>query len=124
MPSVRLLLVCLRLGGASPGGTVFQFCLRYPPGGNLLRYWEAFFDREIWERAVYWYTRALECERHDDRGGFVLPDAYGFLPCIQLCVCYSKLGRQEDAQFYNELNRGCKIDTLLLFQMEKEKLIF
>ncbi|RKJ40466.1 glycosyltransferase [Acutalibacter sp. 1XD8-33] len=61
-----------------------------------------FLDRECWERAAYWYVRALECERRDDRGGFVLPDAYGYLPCIQLCVCYSRLGRQEEARRYNE----------------------
>lgn len=61
-----------------------------------------FLDRELWERAAYWYARALECPRQDGRGGFVLPEAYGFLPCIQLCVCYSRMGRQEEARLYNE----------------------
>ena len=61
-----------------------------------------FLDRQLWEQAAYWYHRALECPRQDSRGGFVLPEAYGFLPCIQLCVCYSRLGRQEEAQAYNE----------------------
>lgn len=61
-----------------------------------------FLDRSLWMQAAYWYHRALECERRDDRGGFVLPDAYGYLPCIQLCVCCSRLGRQEEAQVYNE----------------------
>ncbi len=61
-----------------------------------------FLDRKLWEQAAYWYARALECERRDDRGGFVMPDAYGFLPCIQLCVCYSRLGREKEAQLYNE----------------------
>lgn len=61
-----------------------------------------FFDRELWERSAYWYSRALECPRRDDSGAFVSPDAYGFLPCIQLCVCCSRLGRQEEARLYNE----------------------
>lgn len=65
-----------------------------------------FLDRQLWERAAYWYSRALECERRDDRGGFVLPEAYGYLPCIQLCVCYSRLGRQEEAREYNERAAG------------------
>lgn len=61
-----------------------------------------FFDRELWERAAYWYQQALRCPRRDDRGGFVSPDAYGYLPCIQLCVCYDKLGQREEAQRWNE----------------------
>ncbi len=70
-----------------------------------------FFDRELWDRAAYWYTRALECERQDRRGGFVLPEAYGFLPCIQLCVCCSRLGRQEEARLYNERAAGFQPDS-------------
>ena len=79
-----------------------SFCYDLPRAETCCDIGKHFFDREVWERAAYWYARALECERHDDRGGFVLPDAYGFLPCIQLCVCYSRLGRQKEAQLYNE----------------------
>jgi len=61
-----------------------------------------FFSREAWEQAAYWYQQALACERRDERGGFVLPEAYGYLPCIQLCVCYSRLGREDEAELYNE----------------------
>ncbi len=61
-----------------------------------------FLDRSLWLQAAYWYQRALECARRDDRGGFILPDAYGYTPCIQLCVCLSRLGRQEEASAYNE----------------------
>lgn len=70
-----------------------------------------FLDRGLWERAAYWYARALECERRDDRGGFVLPEAYGYLPCIQLCVCCSRLGRQEEARLYNERAAGYQPDS-------------
>lgn len=70
-----------------------------------------FFDRELWDRAAYWYARALECPRQDSRGGFVLPDAYGYLPCIQLCVCCSRLGRQEEAERYNEQAAGFQPDS-------------
>lgn len=70
-----------------------------------------FFDRMAWAQAAYWYLRALECERKDDRGGFVLPDAYGYTPCIQLCVCYSKLGRKAEAEEYNERAAKFKPDS-------------
>lgn len=70
-----------------------------------------FFDRNAWIQASYWYQRALECERKDDRGGFVLPDAYGYIPCIQLCVCLSKLGRNAQASAYNERAAEFKPDS-------------
>ena len=49
-----------------------------------------FFQRENLSLAAYWYALALTCVRDDSRGGFVSPDCYGYLPCIQLCVCYSR----------------------------------
>ena len=35
-------------------------------------------------------------------GAFVLPECYGYLPCIQLCVCYDRLGQADKAAEYNE----------------------
>ena len=49
--------------------------------------------------------------RDDRRGGFVSPDCYGYLPCIQLCVCYSHLGDQKRAETFNELAAACKPDS-------------
>ena len=70
-----------------------------------------FFDREVWYQAIYWYLRALECERKDRQGGFVSPDAYGYTPCIQLCVCYSKLKQYELAEAYNQRAAEFKPDS-------------
>lgn len=61
-----------------------------------------FFDRERWAQAIYWYSQALGCQRQDDRGGFISPDDYGYTPCLQLCVCYSRLGQNDKAKAYNE----------------------
>ena len=66
--------------------------------------WAAGFSsgRQI-SLAAYWYSLALTCPRDDSRGGFVCPDCYGYLPCIQLCVCYSRLGDLERGAQMNEL---------------------
>ena len=69
-----------------------------------------FFQRERYGQAVYWYALALACPRDDRRGGFVSPDCYGYLPCIQLCVCHSRLGDQKRAEAFNELAAACKPD--------------
>lgn len=67
-----------------------------------------FFQREQMSQAAYWYSLALTCTRDDSRGGFVSPDCYGYLPCIQLCVCYSWLGDQKRAEQMNELAASFK----------------
>ena len=61
-----------------------------------------FQTREDWRRAVFWYELALTRERNDEGGGFVQPDCYGFLPCIQLCVCWDRLGRRDEAEAWNQ----------------------
>ena len=70
-----------------------------------------FFQRERISQATYWYSLALTCARDDSRGGFVSPDCYGYLPCIQLCVCYSRLGDLERAEQMNELAASFKPDS-------------
>ena len=70
-----------------------------------------FFRKAAFRQAAYWYALALTCTRDDRRGGFVSPDCYGYLPCIQLCVCYSRLGDQKRTETFNELAASCKPDA-------------
>lgn len=70
-----------------------------------------FIDRKRYDLAAYWYSRALECRRDDSRGGFTSPDSYGYIPCIQLCVCYDALGDKKKAELYNELAAKHKPDS-------------
>lgn len=53
-------------------------------------------------RAVYWYELALTRPRNDRSGGFVLPDCYDYIPYLQLCVLYDRLGDKPSACQYNE----------------------
>lgn len=86
-----------------------------------------FFQKEQYGQAVYWYALALTCPRDDRRGGFVSLDCYGYLPCIQMCVCYSRLGDQKRAEAFNELAAACKPDSPAVlqnrayFQMQTEQ---
>lgn len=70
-----------------------------------------FFGKNELRTAAYWYSLALTCTRNDSRGGFVSPDCYGYLPCIQLCVCYSRMGNMERARQMNELAAAFKPDA-------------
>lgn len=59
-------------------------------------------EEERYRDAIYWYELALSRKRQDDSGAFILPECYGYLPCIQLCVCYDRLGKFQKARDFNE----------------------
>ena len=84
--------------------TLLQGLRLAPPTGehccDMGRY---FFEKEEWETAVFWYENALKAERRTEKGAFVQEECYGYLPCIQLCVCYDRLGDWERAKMYNEM---------------------
>lgn len=67
-----------------------------------------FLDQNRYKEAAFWYSIALTCHRDDRRGGFYSPDCYDYIPCIQLCVCYSNLGKMEQAIKFNELAASFK----------------
>lgn len=102
---------CLELGGCYErlGRTEDAFRaltrgLRFgPPGAELCCALGWFFlAREELPGAVYWYERALECPRRDSEGSFVHPDCYGYIPWLQLCVCWYRLGDRARAEACNE----------------------
>ena len=53
--------------------------------------------------AVFWFKLARSIPHHDKSGSFVSDDCYGYLPCIQLCVCYDRLGDYTLSEEYNRL---------------------
>ena len=52
--------------------------------------------------AALWYRAALLCRMPKERRTFVFPDAYGYVPLMQLCVILSRLGEEEEACRMNE----------------------
>lgn len=61
-----------------------------------------FISREEYNKAVFWYDLASTRVFETDSGGFQLVDCYGYIPYIQLCVCYDRLGNKELAKEYND----------------------
>ena len=60
-----------------------------------------FMGRQQFKAAVFWYRTATACGRDDKSGGFVENDCYDYLPYIQLCVCYDRLGERALAEECN-----------------------
>ena len=61
-----------------------------------------------YKTAAYWYQRALELTPRDTSGAFVLQDCYGYIPYMQLCVCFDHLGDHKKAREYHLLARELK----------------
>ncbi|MCL2446571.1 MAG: glycosyltransferase [Oscillospiraceae bacterium] len=60
------------------------------------------FAKSEYEPAIQWYKIALQCPRNDASGAFVLEECYGYVPHLQLCVCYDRLGQHDIAVEHNE----------------------
>jgi len=60
------------------------------------------------QNAIYWYETALNLPKNEYTGGFILPDCYDYIPLLQLCVCYDRLGQRQKAEEYNERAGACK----------------
>ncbi len=68
------------------------------PGGELCcDLGKHFADRGRWEQATFWYEAALRAEKKEENGGFVQEECYGYIPSVQLCLCYSRMGESKKA---------------------------
>lgn len=61
-----------------------------------------FLDRAQYHTAIFWYEIAANSEMNTQNGGFCLTDCYGYVPNMQLCVCYDRLGDYKKANEHNE----------------------
>ena len=67
-----------------------------------------FLEHGNYDTAVYWYETALNRPRNEYSSGFVLSDCYDYVPLLQLCVCFDKMGDKKKAKEYNERAGVCK----------------
>lgn len=79
------------------------FCYGLPIAESLCLIGELFFSEGKLSEAAYWYKKATECKLDDNYLGFVQKDYYDYIPYMQLCVIYYKLGNIELAKHYNNL---------------------
>lgn len=58
--------------------------------------------KEDFERAAFWFQLSTTLKKPENSWGFIQDDLWGYVPCIELSVCFDRLGRREDAERYNE----------------------
>ena len=62
--------------------------------------------RERPAEAAHWYRLALRCKKDETSGAFLSPECYDFRPCVQLCVCYYRMGDLRRARACHALARA------------------
>ncbi|MCI8526020.1 MAG: glycosyltransferase family 2 protein [Oscillospiraceae bacterium] len=95
---------CGRLGRREAAFAALARALRYgPPRAEICCDLGQFFmDAGEWTAAVFWYEQALSRPRREGGGSFSVPDCHDYIPCLQLCVCWYRLGELERAKSYND----------------------
>ncbi|PKM50477.1 MAG: glycosyl transferase [Firmicutes bacterium HGW-Firmicutes-7] len=61
-----------------------------------------YFEESKIEQAIYWYSLALRVGQDDHPDAFTNPACSSWLPHLQLCMCYYKLGDVQKAKKHNE----------------------
>ena len=67
-----------------------------------------FLEKKEYEAAEFWYKTAATISQNIRSGAFVEKDYSGFIPYMQLCVLYDRLGNFKKARYYNELAGSIK----------------
>ncbi|MBB6694971.1 glycosyltransferase [Cohnella xylanilytica] len=58
---------------------------------------------EEWRQAAYWFEAATRLPKPADPGPLFAESCWSWLPHVQLCVCYSRMGRIEPARRHNDI---------------------
>lgn len=81
---------------------VKSFRYDVPRGENCTRIGYIYMEQEKYSEAIFWFKLATEVPVATE-SPFHSPASYTWIPYLQMCICYSKLGEQDKAYYYNEL---------------------
>lgn len=85
-----------------------SFVYDLPRGETLYEIGNIYLEKEEYHKAIFYYKQALSVKPNFNSGGFVNIDSYTFLPALQLCLCYHKIGDNLNALHYHEISKGFK----------------
>ena len=69
-----------------------------------------FFDKKDYSNAIFWYELASGRNQNVVSNAFIEPDTFNYIPFMQLCVIYYRLGDFVKANMYNEMAGKIKPD--------------
>lgn len=81
--------------------TLFRsFIYDLPRGEVACAIGRIYYDKKQYKKAIYWYEKALYTP-NVTTGGFYQLDYYGFVPNLEIALCYYQLGDIKQAIAYN-----------------------
>jgi len=85
-----------------------SFAYDTPRAEFCCRLGSVFLQRQQWRQAAFWYKTATKLEPLETaelRCGLIDHPCWTWLPHLQLCVCYDRLGDRQSAWEHNEIAR-------------------
>jgi glycosyltransferase involved in cell wall biosynthesis len=79
----------------------FEYAL--PRAEACCRLGFSFMQEKRYEEAAFWYELATKLVKPKDSWGFFEDSCWTWLPHLQLCVCYDRLGKKRLAFEHNEI---------------------
>ncbi|WP_245856208.1 glycosyltransferase family 2 protein [Paenibacillus rigui] len=86
--------------------TFLSFLYDTPRAEACCRIGFRFLQKQDWRKAVFWYELATNTPEPASSWGMTNTSCRTWLPHLQLCVCYDRMGQHEKAYHHNELARG------------------
>ena len=106
---LNLSAVCRALGKYGEAEEWVAKCFLYAPKSKACcALGEKFFNEGNLNAAIFWYKLAALIPQNVRGGGFCEEDFCGYIPFMQLCVLYDRLGDHVAAERYNELAGAIK----------------
>jgi len=62
-----------------------------------------FFSTDQYKQATFWYKLATQLDQPQNNRGFIIHACWTWIPHLQLCVCYDRIGEYELAYRHNEI---------------------
>ncbi|GMK44117.1 beta 1,4 glucosyltransferase [Paenibacillus glycanilyticus] len=87
-----------------------SFSYGSPKADNCCRIGYYHLQKGSYETAAFWYESALRAPRQDEAWSMQNTSCSTWLPHLQLCVCYDKLGEWLKAYEHNEIARAYRPD--------------
>lgn len=80
------------------------FCYAEPRGKTCCEIGKIYQNLGDNLTAIFWYKLALNCT--DNTSGWIEKKYTHFTPAVELCVCYYRLGKIEEARKFHELSKS------------------
>ncbi|HWQ72599.1 MAG TPA: glycosyltransferase [Desulfitobacteriaceae bacterium] len=78
-----------------------------------------FLGAKQYEKGIFWYKLATQLEKPKESWGPMIEACWTWLPHLQLCVCYDRLGKHELAYIHNEIARKYRPDNTQVLYNKK-----